>query len=223
MNTLNIDDFLRLLNDLNSIGIALSKDRNTSRLLESILLAAKNITNADGGTIYLMQEEQGIQTLKFEIMHTTSLNIAMGGTTGISIPFPALPLFDQEGKPNNSMVVAYAVLNEETVNIEDAYRAEGFDFTGTKEFDKETGYRSKSFLTVPMKNHEGKIIGVLQLINVIDKQTNAIIPFSFADQQLVESLASQAAIVLNNHQLIKQLETLVESLVNLVNTDSNRS
>lgn len=223
MNTLNIDDFLQLLNDINSIGIALSKERNTSRLLERILLAAKNITNADGGTIYLMQEEQGMQTLRFEIMHTTSLNIAMGGTTGVPIPFPTLQLFDEEGNPNNTMVVVYAVLNDETVNIDDAYSAEGFDFTGTRKFDNETGYRSKSFLTVPMKNHEGKIIGVLQLINVIDKQTNAIIAFSPADQQLVESLASQAAIVLNNHQLIKKLETMVDSLINLVSTDSNRS
>lgn len=218
MNTQNIDDFHQLLNDLNAIGIALSKERNAARLLESILLAAKNITNADGGTIYLMQKDQGIQTLKFEIMHTTSLNIAMGGTTGIPIPFPALPLYDEAENPNNTMVAVYAVLNEKTVNIADAYSAEGFDFTGTRKFDKETGYRSKSFLTVPMKNHEGEIIGVLQLINVIDKQTHAIIPFSPADQQLVESLASQAAIALNNHQLIKQLETLFESLINLINT-----
>lgn len=218
MNTLNIDDFHQLLNDLNSIGIALSKERNTPRLLESILLAAKNITNADGGTIYLMQKEHGVPTLKFEIMHTTSLNIAMGGTTGIPIPFPALHLYDEKGYPNQTMVAVYAVLNEITVNIADAYSAEGFDFTGTRKFDKETGYRSKSFLTVPMKNHENEIIGVLQLINVIDKQTKAIIPFSPTDQQLVESLASQAAIALNNHQLIKQLETLFESLINLINT-----
>ena len=218
MNTLNIDDFHQLLNDLNSIGIALSKERNTSRLLESILLAAKNITNADGGTVYLMQKEQGVPTLKFEIMHTTSLNIAMGGTTGIPIPYPALQLYNEKGNPNQTMVAVYAVLNEITVNIADAYSAEGFDFTGTRKFDKETGYRSKSFLTVPMKNHENEIIGVLQLINVIDKQTKAIIPFSPTDQQLVESLASQAAIALNNHQLIKQLETLFESLINLINT-----
>lgn len=217
MNVSNVDDLLQLLSELNSIGIALSEERDTSRLLETILLAAKNITNADGGTIYLMMEEQGKQVLKFEIMHTDTLNIAMGGTTGIPIPFPPIQLTDRNGNPNSSMVVVHAALNGKTINIADAYTAEGYDFTGTRNFDKETGYRSKSFLTVPMKNHEGTIIGVLQLINALEKQARTIIPFSADYQQLVESLASQAAIALTNQQLIQQLESLFESLINLIN------
>ena len=68
------------------------------------------------------------------------------------------------------MVAAYAALTGQTVNIADAYTADGFDFSGTRNFDKKTGYRSKSFLTVPMKNHEDEIIGVLQLINAQDPQ-----------------------------------------------------
>lgn len=217
-NSLTVDDLLQRLDDLNAIGIALSKERDTTRLLETILLAAKGITNADGGTLYLMQEEQGERTLKFEIIRTDSLHIVMGGTTGVPIPFPLIPLLDKDGEPNNFMVVVYAVLQDETVNIADAYTAEGFDFSGTKNFDKKTGYRSQSFLTVPMKNHENAIIGVLQLINAQDKQTNSIIPFSIADQQMVESLASQAAIALTNRQLINQLENLFESLIKLINT-----
>jgi HD-GYP domain-containing protein (c-di-GMP phosphodiesterase class II) len=217
-NTLTVDDLLQRLDDLNAIGIALSKERDTTRLLETILLAAKSITNADGGTLYLMQEEQGERTLKFEIMRTDSLHIAMGGTTGAPITFYPIHLIGKDGKPNNFMVVVYAVLHDETVNIADAYTAEGFDFSGTKNFDKKTGYRSQSFLTVPMKNHENEIIGVLQLINAQDKRTNAIIPFSAADQHMVESLASQAAIALTNRQLINQLENLFESLIKLINT-----
>ena len=115
------------------------------------------------------------------------------------------------------MVAAYAVHHDRSVNIADAYTAEGFDFSGTKSFDKKTGYRSQSFLTVPMKNHENEIIGVLQLINAKDRATGEVMPFSDADQQLAESLASQAAIALTNRLLINHLEDLFESFINLIN------
>ncbi len=94
------------LEQLNQIGMALSKETDINRLLEAILLAAKNITNADGGTLYRVMEER---TLKFEIMRNDTLNIAMGGTTGAEIAFPPIQLFDAAGKPVNTMVVAYAV------------------------------------------------------------------------------------------------------------------
>jgi HD-GYP domain-containing protein (c-di-GMP phosphodiesterase class II) len=135
----------------------------------------------------------------------------------VEVPFYPVRLFDDDGHANNSMVVAYSVLRDETVNIADAYAAEGFDFTGTKNFDKKTGYHSKSFLTVPMKNHEDEIIGVLQLINAKDRVTGEIVPFSEADQHLAESLASQAAVALTNRQLIDQLESLFESFISLIN------
>ena len=156
---------LNQLDRLNSIGVALSAERDNKRLLEIILLGAKELTNADGGTLYTVTEDA---KLKFEIMRTLSLDIAMGGTTGKDIPFPPLPIYLEDGKPNNNMVAAYSVVNAKTVNIADAYLTEGFDFSGTRKFDEKTGYRSKSFLTVPMKNHENEIIGVLQLINAID-------------------------------------------------------
>ena len=114
-------------------------------------------------------------------------------------------------------MVAYAVLHDRTVSVADAYTEQGFDFSGTKSFDRKTGYRSQSFLTVPMKNHEDEIIGVLQLINAKDRVTGAIVPFSEADQHLAESLASQAAVALTNRLLINQLEELFESFINLIN------
>jgi HD-GYP domain-containing protein (c-di-GMP phosphodiesterase class II) len=199
---------------LNQIGIALSKERDINRLLESILTAAQNITNADGGTVYRMTEEQ---TLKFEIMRNDTLGIAMGGTSGVEIPYFPVKLFNEAGKPNRSMIAAYAVHHDQSVNIVDAYTAEGFDFSGTKNFDKKTGYRSKSFLTVPMKNHENEIIGVLQLLNAKDRASGEVIAFSEVDQHIAESLASQAAIALTNRLLITHLETLFESLINLIN------
>jgi HD-GYP domain-containing protein (c-di-GMP phosphodiesterase class II) len=182
--------------------------------LESILTAAKAITRADGGTLYRVTEER---TLRFEIMRTTSLKFYLGGSTGSPIPFYPIQLY-KDGKPNHSMVAAYAALTGKTVNIADAYTAEGFDFTGTRSFDSKTGYRSKSFLTVPMKNHENEIIGVLQLLNAQDPETGEVVPFSSSDQRLAESLASQAAIALTNRMLINQLEQLFESFIKLINT-----
>ena len=202
------------LEQLNQVGVALSKETDINRLLEAILLAAKKITHADGGTLYRVVDER---TLKFEIMRNDTLNIAMGGTTGVDIPFPPINLFDPDGKAVNTMVAAYAFHHDKSVNIADAYIEDGFDFSGTKNFDKKTGYRSQSFLTVPMKNHENEIIGVLQLLNAKDRASGAVSPFSSEDQQLAESLASQAAIALTNRLLINHLENLFESFINLIN------
>lgn len=206
-------ELLKRLERLNAIGVALSAERNNNQLLEMILLGAKEITNADGGTLYTITDDA---KLKFEIMRTQTLDIAMGGTTGKKIPFPPLPIYLENGAPNVNMVAAYAVLNDCTVNIKDAYEAMGFDFSGTRKFDANTGYRSQSFLTIPMKNHENEIIGVLQLINAIDPLTNEIVPFSAANQQLVESLASQAAVALTNHNLIEGLKGLFEAFIELI-------
>ncbi len=198
---------------LNRIGVALSSEKDINRLLETILTAAKTITNADGGTLYRVIDDQ----LKFEIVLNDSLNITMGGTTGNEVPFYPIPLHQADGSENNTMVAAYAALRDETVNIADAYTADGFDFSGTRKFDKKTGYRSTSFLTIPMKNHDGEIIGVLQLLNA-QNYDGEVIPFSVEDQRLAESLASQAAIALTNRMLITQLEVLFESLIELINT-----
>ena len=216
-----LEGLLSRLNDINKVGIALSSERDINRLLESILVAAKRITHADAGTLYLVEPEQ--QEIIFEIIRNDTLGIALGGTTGEPILFYPIRLYDDAGKPNHQMVVAYSALSGETVNIPDAYAAEGYDFSGTKAFDQKTGYHSTSFLTVPMRNHDNEIIGVLQLINAHESGGQngvnvKIVPFSESDQQLVESLASQAAVALTNRRLIKQMEDLFESFINLINT-----
>ena len=209
-----VENLFRRLEQLNDIGAALSQERNLDRLLEKILVAAQTISHADGGSLYLVEEGK---RLRFAIMRNDTLKIALGGTSGNDIPFYPIQLY-RDGKPNNSMVAAYAAINQRTVNIADAYTEAGFDFSGTRQFDQKTGYRSKSFLTVPMKNHEGEIIGILQLINSLASDTREILPFSEADQRLAESLASQAAIALSNRALIVQLEELFESFIVLINT-----
>src|SRR5450830_83425 len=204
---------LERLERINAIGVALSAERDNNRLLEMILLGAKEVTNADGGTLYTITDDKH---LKFEIMSNKTLNIALGGTTGKEIPFLPLPLYLVDGSPNLTTVAAYAKLNDKTVNIANAYEAQNFDFTGTRKFDEKTGYHSQSFLTIPMKNHEEEVIGVLQLINAIDIDTQEIIPFSAANQSLVESLASQAAVALTNHNLIEGLKGLFEAFIELM-------
>jgi HD-GYP domain-containing protein (c-di-GMP phosphodiesterase class II) len=208
---------LSRLEELNAIGIALSSERDINRLLETILLAAMRITNADAGTLYLLDPDK--QELTFEIMRTNSLGNALGGTTGQPIPASVFPIhLYKEGRPNHSMVVAHAALSGASVNIPDAYKAEGFDFSGTKGFDNKSGYRSTSFLAVPMRNHENEVIGVVQLINALDRSSGAIVAFSRQEQSLLESLSSQAAIALTNRRLIQQMEDLFESFIGLINT-----
>src|SRR5918999_3826379 len=208
------DDLGQRLEQLNAIGASLSAERDINRLLETILTAAKTITRADGGTLYRLTDER---TLRFEIVRTSSLKYYLGGTTGNPVPFYPIQLH-LDGKPNHGMVAAYSALTGKTVNIADAYCAEGFDFSGTRAFDQKTGYRSKSFLTVPMRNYEREIIGVLQLINAQDPASGEIVPFSASDQPPAESAASQAAIALTNRMLINQLEHLFESFINLINS-----
>ncbi|HZW86043.1 MAG TPA: GAF domain-containing protein, partial [Gallionella sp.] len=163
------DNLLHRLKELNEIGIALSQRHDINTLLETILEAARRITHADAGTLYLFEAQQ--QVLRFEILRNDSLNIAMGGTSGAPVTFYPIELYDQAGNANHAMVVSHVALSGETVNIHDAYTAKGFDFSGTKKFDSMTGYRSQSFLTVPMCNHEKEIIGVLQLINAQDRKS----------------------------------------------------
>lgn len=210
-----MERLLERLSELNAIGASLSSERDIDRLLESILDAAKKITHADAGTLYLLDDAN--KQLTFEILHNDSLGIRMGGSSGEPISFYPVQLYI-DGQPNHAMVVSHAALSGETVNIVDAYTAEGFDFSGTKKFDAKTNYRSQSFLAVPMRNHDSEVIGVLQLINALDENTGKVTNFSNGDQQLLESLSSQAAIAISNRRLIQQLEELFESFISLINT-----
>jgi len=206
----NASSFERLI----EIGISLSSERDTNRLMETILLEAKDMCNADGGTLYLRTEDDG---LKFEIMRTDSLNIAMGGTTGKEITFPPLRMYDVEtGEANMKNVASAAALTAKSINIKDAYKAEDFDFSGTKKFDEGMGYRSKSFLTVPLANSQGEVIGVLQLLNAKDRDTGEVIEFSGETQPLIEALASQAAVALDNQQLLEGQKLLLDSFIELI-------
>jgi HD-GYP domain-containing protein (c-di-GMP phosphodiesterase class II) len=200
---------------LNQIGKALSAERNLDKLLEMIVDEARKFTNADGGTLYIMSDDE--TELQFAIVQNTSLNIRMGGTGG-KIIWPPVALRNPDGSSNHANVSAYSAITGKVVNIADVYHAEGFNFEGTRKFDADTGYRSRSMLVVPMRNHENDIIGVLQLLNANKEMTDEVISFSIENQKMTESLASQAAVAISNNRLIHDLEDLLESFIRSIAT-----
>jgi len=205
-------DHIRMLTE---IGMALSAEKDINRLLELILTEARAITNADGGTLYLMSED--FKELQFALVQNDSLHVNMGGTGG-KITWLPISLTASDGKPDHTHVSAHVAITGEMVNIPDVYDAVGFNFEGTRFFDAETGYRSKSMLVVPMRNHDNDIIGVLQLLNAKDPESGGIVTFSEQAQSLAMSLASQAAVALTNNMLINDLESLLDAFIKTIAT-----
>jgi len=192
---------------MSDIGRALSGVYDLNTLLEMIVDQARNFTNADAGTLYIVEDN----TLRFQIVQNDSLKIRMGGKTGETIPFPPVEL-------KESNVSAFVALKGESVNIPDVYDTDLFDFTGPKKFDQSTGYRSKSMLVVPMKNHDNDVIGVLQLLNATNPVNKEVIEFSQDYENLSESLASQAAVSITNAKLIANMTELFEAFVKVMAT-----
>ncbi|MAF47396.1 MAG: HD domain-containing phosphohydrolase [Rhodospirillales bacterium] len=195
------------------LGIALSAEHDHDRLMERILLEAKDFTHADAGTLYLKTEAD---TLCFQILRNDTLDIAMGGTTGVAIDFPEVMLLDDSGEPNMHNVASAAANSGDTINIADAYTSSRYDFSGTKAFDERSGYRSTSFLTVPLKNHEGMVIGVMQLLNARDRKTGDVIAFDPEIEPLIDALASQAAVSLDNEMLLEAQKQLLDAFIELI-------
>ncbi len=208
-----VDEKIARLELVHRIGVALSAERDRDRLLEMILLEAKKLCHADGGTLYLHTEQD---TLRFAIMRNDSLGLALGGTTGKPIELPELPMHDEAGRPNHHNVATCAALMRSSITIADAYEAAGFDFSGTKRFDAQAGYRSKSFLTIPLVSSELRVIGVLQLLNAQHPVTHEVIPFAPEDVRIVEALASQAAVALDNQMLLESQKKLLESFIQMI-------
>jgi HD-GYP domain-containing protein (c-di-GMP phosphodiesterase class II) len=213
------------LERLYRIGVALSAEQDKDRLVERILLEAKDLTRADGGTVYLAVDEADghehterrpdATHLRFAMLRNDTLGIAQGGTTGVTITLAPVPLYDELGHANHKNVASHCAMTKRSVNVADAYTEPGFDFSGTKAFDEQTGYRSHSFLTIPMVSNEHRVIGVLQLINARD-EAGDVVAFDARQQEIVEALASQAAIALDNQQLLAGQKALLESFIKLI-------
>jgi HD-GYP domain-containing protein (c-di-GMP phosphodiesterase class II) len=198
------------LETLNKIGVALSTERNTDALLELILSKSREITSADAGSLYLVEEEPGGgKHLVFKLTQNDSH----------SVPFRqfTMPI-------NTQSIAGYSAATGQILNIKDAYRIRNLPFRLNRDFDQKFGYRTKSMLVLPMKNQKDEVIGVLQLINskrmpniklTSPKMVGeAVGPFSQQSQDLASSLASQAAVALENNQLYRDIEQLFEGFVN---------
>ncbi|WP_018934892.1 HD family phosphohydrolase [Thioalkalivibrio sp. ALJ24] len=209
------DALLERVRRLNEIGVALSAERNKPQLLEQILSNARALTGADAGSIYLL--EPGRNQLEFALVQNDTLDLHLGGTGDpVDGQLPPVPLYREDGEPNDQAVVVWSVLNDRTALIADAYREQGFDFSGTRAFDQRTGYRTCSVLSVPLRNHEGQVIAALQLLNkTVDGD---IRPFDEQDRDLARSLASQAAVALTNQRLIDELRELFDHFVQVIAT-----
>lgn len=198
-------EILGQIEDILNIGIALSAEKDQNRLLEMIVSEARRITKADAGTLYMVDGDQ----LVYRIMQNESMGTFKGGG-GEVIPFPPVQM-------NMENISAFVAITHQSVNIPDVYNALEFDFTGPKKFDAATGYHTLSMLVIPLENHEGTVIGVLQLINAQDEAGN-LIPFGHHFEKVVSSLASQAAIFLTNIQLLRDIENLFNSFVDVMAT-----
>ena len=207
------------LEQIARIGVALSAEKDTARLLEMIIDAARDIADADGGTLYILDSDA--KKLRFEVMQNDTLKIRINGhdKSGSNLP-PTVPLY-LEDHPNMDNVSSYAALTGSLVNISDVYSADNFNFSGPKSYDALTGYRTQSMLVIPMTNHDNKVIGVVELINAKDPATCAIVPFSAEQAGYISSLASQAAVALSNTQYELELHKHREHLEEMITARTN--
>jgi HD-GYP domain-containing protein (c-di-GMP phosphodiesterase class II) len=202
------------LHELNSIGVALSAQRDIDKLLELILLKCREITASDAGSLYLVERGREHETsaddqLRFEL------------TQNSSVVYP----FQKSKMPlSEASISGYAALSGQIVNVADAYHLPaGSPFKVSRSFDEKSGYRTKSMLVVPMRDHQNTVIGVIQLINKkrdarvvlqpVQLVEEAVIPFTSVDEELVTSLASQAAVAFENARLIQDIKDLFDSFV----------
>lgn len=191
------------------INLQLSSELDKSVLFEMILTLTRELTHCEAGTLYILSRDK--KSLEFKVVQNDPLNIFMGGTKD-NLTWDSLPLYLNDGSKNKSMVAVVAALENRIINIPDVYNNEEYNFQGTKDFDKTTGYESKSMLVIPLVNHEEDVIGVLQLINKT-KISKSKIPFNEEDEKVIKALASQAAMALTNSFLINSLEDFLNAFV----------
>ena len=183
------EDFLSILD----IGIAVAGEKDRNKLLDMIIDKGMELTNCDAGTLYILKDEK----LHFKIMKTISQGVDKG-RDGEVIEIPAVPLREEN-------ICAYTAINKKPLNIEDVYYSDEFDFSGPKNYDKMTGYRTQSMLTIPLIGLNDDVLGVLQLMNAKDKK-GEICPFNKSLEHIVFSLSSQASIAVCNMQYMDEIK-----------------
>jgi len=203
---------------LTRIGESLSSETDLHKIWDMMLEEAVEFTNADGATIYQVSEDK--KYLDFEVLFNGTMKLRLGGVRG-PVGWPSIPLFDENGNPRLSNIVTNVYHLKRSLCFDDVYIQEEFDVSGTKKADKDHDYRSKSMLTIPLKNHEDEVLGVIQIINAMDDDGN-ILGFTEDHKTMLNSLASQAAIALSNRKLIDDLESLLMQFMRSIATGIER-
>jgi HD-GYP domain-containing protein (c-di-GMP phosphodiesterase class II) len=202
------------LSKLNEIGLALSSERNIKKLLELILSKSREITGADAGSLYLVERAKEPNN-----GHGDQLRFKLAQNDTVVVPFEefTIPLDERS-------IAGYVAVSGRVVNVADAYRLPADSpFHISRAWDEKSGYRTKSMLVVPMRDHDNQVIGVVQLINKkqdpravlqpVSLIEEAVVPFTSVDEELAGSLASQAAVAFENTKLIQDIKDLFESFV----------
>lgn len=204
-----------MMEEQQDLLIRISSKQQTGELFEAILQEAQSICHAEGGSLYLLEDSQQPK-LKFAIIKNNKLNIHQGGTSEQPVDLPPIPLYLEDGQPNHQNVASFTALTKQLINIPDAYSDQRFDFSGTKAFDKRTGYRSTSFLSIPLVNHEDEVIGVLQLVNATNPRRNKVIPFGSRIEPIIRALSAYAAIALENQILLEDHKKLLDAFIQCI-------
>ncbi|MGZ4868040.1 MAG: HD domain-containing phosphohydrolase [Candidatus Angelobacter sp.] len=218
------------IHELNQIGMALSAEHDPGKLLELILTKSREFTSSDAGSVYLVESvgngrqsllfapgQQGSPVQEHEPNEQLRFKLAQNDTVAVAFREVAMDI-------NEKSIAGYVALTGEIVNIEDAYHLPAdVPYSINRKFDEDSGYRTKSILAVPIRNQKEKIIAVLQLINAkrdfsarldshdaVDQQ---VLPYTPRQQEIVQSLAGQAAVALENSQLYDSIQRLFEGFV----------
>ena len=194
-----------LLNVVIPIGVDLSSEKDFNRLLEKMLVEAKQFCHANAGILFLRTEDDN---LRYVIVRNESQKITMGGTTGVDVPYSAIPMYNN-GLPNHQDVAVQAAINGVTININDAHDFDSYDFSGP---ESNVGHYATSYLTIPLKNSDNQVVGVMQLLDARDPDSQEIIPFDQNLQQMMESFSSLAVAALEAYIREQALRQEIQQL-----------
>ncbi len=215
---LSLAETNRQFAELNQIGVALSEIRDVEQLLGLILTHARQITRADAGSLYLVEDvAEGSRAESTQTARSLRFRLAQNDSVEFSYRNHTLPISEES-------LAGYCALHGRVIELADAYRiASKAPFSFNPSMDEQSGYRTRSLLTVPMKNGKGEVLGVLQLINCKRSahqrlsDGNAVRrhvhPFPRRAVESASSLASQAAVAYENSRLYRDIENLFDGFV----------
>ncbi len=188
--------------ELIKITTSLSRERDLTHLLDMIVTSARRLTGAEAGRVYILDRTK--RTLLPEVAQNAEVGDGLAALRTV-------PLFKGDERETTN-VCAYCAFSGQVIKVDDVYRYTGFDFADLYAYDQATGYRTRSLVAVPLRSHEDVTIGVLLLLNLREADTERIIPFDGEAEELVQAFGSQAAVAIDNTELIARNRQLIDML-----------